>query len=65
MGVGFFSKSVKGQIEAFAEALAEHDAKAGDPGGDLTAVAYRLRLTVKQSEMLFKRLRRDLGGQAR
>lgn len=64
-GRGFFTKSVKGQLEAFAEALAEHDAGAGNPGGDLIAVAYRLRLTIQQAENMLARLRRDLGGQAR
>lgn len=65
MAGGFVSKSVKGQLEAFAEAIADHDAEAGRPGGDLVAVAYKLRISVQHADMLFDRLRRDLGKQAR
>jgi hypothetical protein len=49
----------------FAEALSEHDAEAGDPGGNITAVANKLGMTPRDANAMMQRLRRELGPQAR
>lgn len=52
------------KMTAFAEALAEHDAEAGDPGGDLRVVAGRLGISPTYANAMLQRLRAKMGAQA-
>ena len=53
------------KIDQFADLLAEHDADAGEPGGNITVCATKMGITPKEGNEIMQRIRRALGPQAR
>lgn len=48
------------KIDELADALAEHDAEAGDSGGDVRACAARIGISYAQANSLVQRMRRRI-----
>lgn len=47
------------------EALSQHDAASGDPGGDIGDAARAVGISVAAAEALLANVQRDMGEQAR
>ena len=56
---------VGSKMNALADALAEHDADKGDPGGDLKKAAAQIGVTEIYARALLSRMRKRLGEWAR
>lgn len=51
-------------MDALADALAEHDTATGDRGGDLKRAAARIGVSEAYAATMFSRMRKRLGEQA-
>lgn len=57
--------SLAGLKAQLMDALSQHDAAAGDPGGDIGKAARAVGISVVAAEALLANVQRDMGEQAR